>query len=120
MGEGIEVLVQAPISGAAPSVTCRRTSGDWDGPLLHTQPTASARTLEIPTDRAEEIFRRFGDARLNALPSIQTAIDCDEHSLVFLGGSNRVEYKWSLSLPPQWGELQGVVDGLTKLAEGAL
>ena len=120
MGAGIEVLVQVPIRGPA-SVACRRTGGDWDLPMLASEPNAAQYFGELPSVRARELYQQFSSARVGAVPPCTTTIDADAHRLVFTGGgANRVEFQWSIKLPPNWTELTGIVCALTSLAEELL
>ena len=120
MGEGIEVLVQVPIHGN-PSLACRRTVGDWDAPALATNPEAANYKGELSAAQVAELYRAFASAKISAVPPSSTTIDADAHTLVFVGGgSSRVEYQWSIELPANWAELNGIVRELTVLAEEAL
>jgi hypothetical protein len=120
MGEGIEVLVQSPSHGN-PLVTCRRTTGDWDLPTLAANPAAATYRGELSPARIEGLYRVFAAATVGAVPPSSTAIDSDAHFLVFVGGgTSRVEYQWSIELPANWSELNGIVGKLTALAEEVL
>jgi hypothetical protein len=120
MGTGIEVLVQVPYH-RRPSVACRRTAGDWDLPMLASEPASAQYTGELTNERAEALYQKFASATIGAMPPSETTIDADAHSLVFMGGlANRVEFKWSIQLPPCWAELAGIAHDLTALAEELL
>jgi hypothetical protein len=120
MGDGLEVLVRAPIRGPV-SISCRRTESDWDVPTLISAPESAKYSGELPTARAESLYERFALARIGAVPPAATTIDSDSHVLVFSGGlANRVEYQWSIALPECWAELAGIVDELSELAEELL
>jgi hypothetical protein len=72
--------------------------------------------VTLPEDTGRRLWSLVADLKLSPAKTYVMGLDGITYSLTVEAGFTRCEFSWWCDLPPEWMEMQGLVDALIQLA----